>query len=242
MSNKNIILITGKPSSGKSTSLMNVTPETTAYINTDLKELPLRNANSFQDVSITDAKDLPAYITNIEEAEGVTLGVLDTLTFAMDMFETQYVTADNVRDSRAAWGDYAKFYKRFILNLKSGTKDYVIFAHEKDIFNEKEMSIETKIPVKGSVGATGVEADFSIILAAKRVSVNSLAGFENDMLNISEDEIEDGFKYVFQTRATKETVGEKMRSPMGLWSRKQLFIDNDVDAVLRHVKQFYSGE
>lgn len=242
MSNKNIILITGKPSSGKSTSLMNVEPSTTAYINTDLKELPLRNANAFQDVNITDAKDLNAYILNIEEAEGVTLGVLDTLTFAMDMFETQYVTADNVKDSRAAWGDYAKFYKRFIHTIKSGTKDYVIFAHEKDLYNEKEMTIETKIPVKGAVGATGVEADFSIILAAKRIPLTMLAGFENNMLNISETEIEDGFKYVFQTRVTKDTVGEKMRSPMALWSRKQLYIDNDVDAVLRHVKQYYTGE
>lgn len=104
------------------------------------------------------------------------------------------------------------------------------------------MTIETKIPVKGAVGATGVEADFSIILAAKRVSLTALTGFENSMLNISRDEEEDGFKYVFQTRATKETVGEKMRSPMGLWSRKHLFIDNDVDAVLRHVKQYYNGE
>ena len=69
-----------------------------------------------------------------------------------------------------------------------------------------------------------------------------LSGFENNMLNLSEDEKEDGYKYCFQTRATKDTVGEKMRSPMGLWTRKQLFIDNDVDAVLRHVKQYYSGE
>ncbi len=126
MSNKNIILITGKPSSGKSTSLMHVDAETTAYINTDLKELPLRNARHFQDVSITNAKDLIPYINNIEEAEGVKLGVLDTLTFAMDMFETQFVTADDVKDSRAAWGDYAKFYKRFILAMKSGSKDYVV--------------------------------------------------------------------------------------------------------------------
>ncbi len=239
MANKNIILITGKPSSGKSTSLRNVDASKTAYLNTDLKELPLRNANAFQEVSITNAKELPAYIANIEEATSVDLGVLDTLTFAMDMFETQYVTADTVKDSRAAWGDYAKFYKRFILALKGGTKDYIIFAHEKDLYNEKEMTIETKIPVKGAVGATGVEADFSIILAAKRIPLTMLKGFENDMLNITDEELEDGFKYVFQTRVTKDTVGEKMRSPMGLWARKQLYIDNDVDMVLRRVKNYY---
>lgn len=240
VANKNIILITGKPSSGKSTSLMHVDAESTAYLNTDLKELPLRNASKFQDAFITDIAELPAYIANIEQAETVKLGVLDTLTFAMDMYETQYVIPS--KDGRKAWGEYAQFYKNFIHALKSGTKDYVIFAHEKDLYNEKEMSIETKIPVKGAVGATGVEADFSIILAAKRIAISSLDGFDNSLLNISQDELEDGFKYVFQTRATKETVGEKMRSPMGLWTRKQLYIDNDVDAVLRHVKQYYNGE
>ena len=220
---------------------MNVDAASTAYLNTDLKELPLRNASQFQEAYITDANELPVYIENIEGSESVKLGVLDTLTFAMDMYETQYVTADGIKDGRAAWGNYAKFYKRFIHAIKAGTKDYVIFAHEKSIFNEKEMSIETKIPLKGSVGATGVEADFSIILAAKRVSLEKLKGFENNFLNISADEIEDGFKYVFQTRQTKETVGEKMRSPIGLWTRKQLYLDNDVAAVLRHVKEYYGS-
>lgn len=238
--NKNIILITGKPSSGKTTSLINVDATTTAYLNTDLKELPLRNANDFQDVFITDIAELPSYIAGVEEAEGTHLGVLDTLTFAMDMYESQYVI--NSKNTMQAWGEYAQFYKSFIHQIKSGTKDYVIFAHEKDIYNEKEMTIETKIPVKGAVGNTGVEADFSIILAAKRLPITMLTGFENELLNITEENIEDGFKYVLQTRATKDTVGEKMRSPMGLWTRKQLYIDNDVNAVMQHVKQYYNGE
>ena len=237
MANKNIILITGIPSSGKSTSLRNVNASTTAYLNTDLKELPLRNATDFQEAYITDAVDLLDYIEGIETAESVDLGCLDTLTFAMDMYETQYVITS--KDGRAAWGHYAQFYKKFIHAIKAGTKDYVIFAHEKSVFNEKEHSIETKIPVKGAVGNTGVEADFSIILAAKKVHIDKLKGFENEFLTINDDEKEDKFKYVFQTRPTAETVGEKMRAPLGLWDRKQLYIDNDVDAVLKHVKQYY---
>lgn len=70
---------------------MHVDASTTAYLNTDLKELPLRNAKDFQDAYITDAAELLGYIQNIEQAESVKLAVLDTLTFAMDMYETQYV-------------------------------------------------------------------------------------------------------------------------------------------------------
>lgn len=240
MSNKNIILITGKPSSGKSSSLRNIPdPSTVAYINTDLKELPLRNANQFQSVNITDAADIPDFILNVEEAKGVSMGVLDTLTFAMDMFESQYVLTST--NTQKAWGDYAQYYKKFIHNIKAGTKDYIIFAHEKDIYNESELVMETKVPVKGAVGARGVEADFTIILAAKKVPIKKLVGYENGLLSITDEEEEDGFKYVFQTRATKETVGEKMRSPMGLWTRSQLYIDNDVNMVLNHVKDYYEG-
>lgn len=240
-SNKNLILIVGKPSSGKTVSLRNVDAETTAYLNTDLKELPMRNANQFQEVSITDAKDLVPYIDNIEEAEGVQLGVLDTLTFAMEMFATQYVNAPHIKNTQKAWGDYASFYRNFIHAIKSGTKDYVIYAHTKDVLNESEMVMESKIPVSGQIGDRGVEADFSIILGAKRVPISKLDGWENDMLNITEDEEEDGYKYVFQTRATKDSVGDKMRSPMGLFSRKELYIDNCVEAVRRRVKEYYQG-
>ena len=239
--NKNIILIVGKPSSGKTVSLRNVDAATTAYLNTDLKELPLQNANDFQEVGITDAAELTAYIENIEEAEGVKLGVLDTLTFAMEMFATQYVTAPHIKNGQKAWGDYANYYRNFIHAIKSGTKDYVIFAHTKDVLNEGEMVMETKIPVSGQIGDRGVEADFSIILAAKRVSIKTLEGFENPLLNITEDEYEDGYKYVFQTRATKDAIGEKMRSPLGLWNRRALYIDNDINAVMKHVKSFYGN-
>lgn len=238
--NKNLILITGKPSSGKSTSLRNV-PEVTevAYINTDLKELPIRNANDFQTANITDAADILSCIEHIEAEDSLRMGVLDTLTFAMDMYESQYVLTST--NTQKAWGNYGQFYKEMIHAIKAGSKDYVVFAHEKDMLNESEMVMETKVPVKGAVGARGVEADFSIILAAKRIPIKKLEEFPNTLLNISPEEHEDGFKYVFQTRVTKDTVGEKMRSPMGLWSRKELYIDNDVDAVMRRVKDYYEG-
>ena len=33
--------------------------------------------------------------------------------------------------------------------------------------NDSEMVLETKVPVKGSVGHTGVEANFEVVLAKK---------------------------------------------------------------------------
>ena len=71
--------------------------------------------------------------------------------------------------------------------------------------------------------------------------IKKLEGFENDLLHITDEEREDGFKYVFVTRVTKESVGEKMRSAIGLWSRKELYIDNDLNQVFERLKQYYGS-
>jgi len=112
-------------------------------------------------------------------------------------------------------------------------------AHIKDVMNESEMILESKVPIKGSVGATGCEADFSIILGAKKVSTKALKGIENSMLTITEEEQEDGFKYVFQTRIDKDSIGEKIRSPVGLWNRSEKYIDNDLSKVFARVHEYY---
>ena len=71
--------------------------------------------------------------------------------------------------------------------------------------------------------------------------IKKLEGFENDLLHITDEEREDGFKYVFVTRVTKESIGEKMRSAIGLWSRKELYIDNDLNQVFERLKQYYGS-
>ena len=101
------------------------------------------------------------------------------------------------------------------------------------------MQMESKVPVKGSVGKTGVEADFTTILSTKQLPITKLEGIENDLLHITDEEREGGCKYVFCTRITKDTIGEKMRSAIGLWKRNELYIDNDLDQVFTRLKEYY---
>lgn len=236
--NKNIVLIMGKPNTGKSTSLMSLTNQNRmVYMNCDLKALPFRDT-FLKNVEVADAMDVLSYVTSIEQQEGVDGAVLDTLTFLMSMYERQYVaTATN---GQAAWGAYANFYKELIHAIKAGTKDYAIFAHADTTLNEQEMQYETRIPLKGSVAKTGVEADFTTILGTRRIPLKQLEGHANDLLHITDEEKEDGSKCVFVTRVTKETVGDKMRSAMGLWKRNELYIDNNLDHVFKRLKEYYA--
>ena len=236
--NKHIVLIMGKPNTGKSTSLMNLTnQERMVYLNTDLKDLPFKSRFA-KNVEVTDALNVLQYIADIERAPQIDGAVLDTITFLMNMYERQYVA--NAVNGQKAWGDYGNFYKEFIHAIKSGTKDYAILAHEDSFLNEQSMQMESRVPVKGSVGRIGVEADFTTILATKQMPVRKLEGIENDLLHITDAEREDGFKYVFVTRVTKESVGEKMRSAIGLWGRNELYIDNDLNQVFKRLREYYA--
>jgi hypothetical protein len=239
--NKNIVLVMGRPNTGKSTSLMKLkNQDRMAYLNCDLKELPFKSRFRVN-AEVADAYAVLDFIDEIEAEPSVEGGVLDTITFLMSMFERQYVAPlAGGKQGQAAWGEYANFYKNLVHKLKSGTKDYAILAHADTQLNEQSMSMETSVPIKGSVGKVGIEADFTTILSTKQMPLSKLAGFENDLLHITDEEKEDGFKYVFVTRITKDSVGEKMRSAMGLWDRKELYIDNDLNQVFDRLKKYYA--
>lgn len=228
----------GRPNTGKSTSLQKLkNQEKMAYLNADLKELPFKSRFAVN-AEIADAYDILNFIDEIENEPSIEGGVLDTITFLMSMFERQYVKG--AVNGQKAWGDYGDFYRNIVHKIKAGSKDYAILAHAATELNETSASYETSVPIKGAVGRTGAEADFTTIVSTKQIPIKKLEGFENNLLHITDEEKEDGFKFVFVTRITKDSVGEKMRSAMGLWDRKELYIDNDLNQVFDRLKKYYS--
>lgn len=69
--------------------------------------------------------------------------------------------------------------------------------------------------------------------------MRELKDYKNDLLHITEEDEMVGFKYVFQTKITKNTTGERIRSPMGLFDRSETFMDNDAQILLDHLQKFY---
>ena len=215
--------------------------ENIVYLNTDLKEVPFRHGFGRKLLNITQPEQVEWALDEIDESmSDVHTVCLDTITHLMAQFETQRVLTSS--NTQKAWGQYGAFYRSVVHKCKAMDKNIVIFTHEADKLNEKEMVLETKSPVKGAVGKIGVEADFSIILSAKRLPLSTVKPFEGPLLHITEENEEDGFKYVFVTRITKDSVGEKTRSPMGMWDRKERYIDNDLALVFRRLHEYYDVE
>lgn len=238
--NDQLVLISGKSGVGKSTSLMNIRDqERWLYLNTEAgKRLPFKN--NFDAKTITDPYQVHEgfdYATNdgAGQYDGI---IVDSLTFLMDMFETQYIVGS--ANTMAAWGAYQQFFKTLMQQkVPLFGKPVLIIAHTLDVLNEKAMEIETSVPIKGALKNQGVEAYFSTVVSPKKMTLKDLEPYASDLLHIEEDDEILGYKHVFQTRLTKTTVGERIRSPMGMFTREQSFIDPDAQLLLDHLKDFY---
>ena len=122
----------------------------------------------------------------------------------------------------------------------AGSSKRVIFtAHTSDTLNENEMTVETKVPVKGSLKNNGIESYFSVVIASKKVPLKVLKDYSNDLLTVTAEEEALGFKYVYQTRITKDTVNERLRGPLGLFTSKETYIDNNMQLVLDRLHEYY---
>jgi len=237
--NDHLVLLSGTSATGKSLSLRNIkNPEGVMYLNTEVgKKLPF--PSKFKEFTITDPMQIYEAFTKAEEMPEIHTIIVDSLTFLMDQYETQYVlTSDN---TMKAWGEYAQYFKILMINyVAKSTKDVIFTAHTLDVRNEKELTMDTLVKVKGSLMNNGIESWFSCVISTKKVPTNQLTEYkETPLRKITEMEEELGFKYVFQTQLTKKTVTDRIRSPLAMWERSETFIDNDVQLVLTRLDEYY---
>lgn len=78
------------------------------------------------------------------------------------------------------------------------------------------------------------------MVAAKKVSIKELEKYGSDLLTITDMERELGYKHVFQTQITKTTTGERIRSPMGMFTPAQTYMDNCAALLLKHLHDYYN--
>ena len=236
--NNILVLLCGKSATGKSASLQILKdPEGVMYLNCENnKKLPFRS--KFKEFTITDPTDVPDAIDSVQDNDKVHTIVIDSLTYLMDMFEsTKVLTSTN---TMKAWGQYAQFMKNMMAqNVANSNKNIIFIAHTSDIFNESEMVNETMVKVKGSLMNTGVESYFSTVIGCKKVPLKNLEAYKSDLLSYNDEEKLLEYKYVYQTKLTKDTVNERIRSPMRMWDTQETFIDNNLQHILDRLHEYY---
>ncbi len=233
-----LMLIEGLSASGKSLSLSHLrNPEKTIYLNCENKRLPFK-PGKLNCYNITDPHQVYEGIEYADKTANIDTVVIDTLDFLMNMYETNIVkTAAN---TQKAWGDYYTFFQQLMQGyVARSSKQFIFLAHAFTELDEEAMMKRTSMPIKGALAKVGAESFFTTIVMAKQVPLRIIANYQNPLLNVSEDDTERGVKYVFQTRMTKESAGEKIRSPQDMWTKAETYIDNNVQYVLDRLTDYY---
>lgn len=234
-----LVLITGESTTGKSMSLYGLKDDPgVMYLNCESgKRLPFKN--KFTSHTIIHPEQVYMAFDLAEEDDSIHTIVIDTLTYLMNMYESVCVLTSS--NTMKAWGDYAQFFKNLMQHyVAKSTKNVIILAHSHSVYDENTLAKQVSVPVKGSLAKEGIESYFSTVISTKKVLLKDLP--ENELLTVTEEDEERGIKYVFQTRITKDTLNERIRGPIGMWNKNELYIDNDLTHVLKRLHEYYDED
>lgn len=212
-----VICIAGESGTGKTTSMRNVDPKTTMYIDCDKKGLSWKGwKNSFNAENKNYLKtDFPQIalqalqkVNTDKSYAHIQLVVVDTINGLM--------VADEMRRSKEKgydkWQDLAQsIYDLIDYSLTMRDDVAIVFVAHTQTDHDDNGYMFTRIKTSGrKLDKITLESKFSTVLISKCV---------------------DG-RYLFETQANFSTA----KSPMGAFESKE--IDNDITAVISALKEF----
>jgi hypothetical protein len=208
------IIIVGKSGSGKSSSLRNLNPETTAVINTERKQLPFKGANKFLNAPVQSLNEFNAAMQKAMQSDKLNTIVIESFTSLIEMI---YREADIRFKGFDVWSFYNKEIDR-ILNMSKNTDKYMVFLAIDGAYESDGGIQERYVAVDGNRWKKRVEKEFVCCL------------FTDNYYG------EDGTAYRFRTQSNGS---DSAKSPMGMFER--LYIDNDLAQVIEKCEDYYNN-
>lgn len=209
-----VICIMGESGSGKTTSMRNLDPKTTFYIDADGKGLSWKGWRSQYSEKLgnykrtDDANVVRNYIRAIAEKKNWKVVVVDTINGLM--------VADEMRRSKEKGYDKWVDLAACVWDLVCGCYDYrddltIIFTAHTQTDHDEAGYMFTRIKTSGKkLDKIVLESKFTTVLLSKCV---------------------DG-KYLFETQAKNSTA----KSPLGAF--EEFEIENDITQVLKALEEY----
>ena len=205
------IFVCGSSGSGKSTSLRNLNPDSTIVINCERKALPFRGAAKF--TKQVQPANLAEFTLAFDRALCSEAGVIvvDSFTGVAE-FAYKDVIRFELEDTRSAWGRYKDTLHDILVKPKQPGKTVIILGVESTI-QDDNMRLIKIVDVQGSLKGK-VEKEFELVLWAQPQGEGV---------------------YRFLTNSDGRCTA---KSPMAMFDT--LLIDNDIDAVLTAIDNYYT--
>ena len=213
-----IIGIMGESGAGKTTSMRNLDPKTTYYIDCDKKGLSWKGWKSQYNAENRNYKCTDAQSEVLKIMEGINAKCPSIKTIIVDTLNGIMV-ADEMRRSKEKgydkWMDLAvSVYGIIDFALTMREDITVIFVCHSQTIRDDSGFMFTSIKTNGQkLQKIGLETKFPIVLHAKCIDGN----------------------YVFETQANFSTA----KTPMGMFTEKT--IPNDIAEVLKAVEEYENG-
>ena len=207
------IIVVGKSGSGKSSSLRNLNPETTAVLNIERKQLPFKGAMKFKNVGIPDLNTFNAAFKKAVESDEIKTIVIESFTSLVEMI---YREADIRFKGFDVWSFYNKEIDR-ILNMSKNTDKHIIYLAIDGAYDSEDGVQERFVAVDGNRWKKRVEKEFVVCLFT-----------DNHYAN-------DQTSYRFRTQSQGK---DSAKSPMDMFDN--LYIDNDLAQVIEKCEEYYN--
>ena len=209
------VIIVGPSGSGKSSSMRNLDPKSTAVINTERKQLPFKNANEFMNVPVNSVSEFHTALDKAMSSDKIKTIVIESFT---SLIEIIFREADIRYKGFDVWSYYNKEIDKILDKSKNSNK-YIIFTAIDGVYDGDNGVEERFVAVDGNRWKKRVEKEFVICL------------FTDNQI------VDEGVKYRLRTTTTGR---DSAKSPMGMFD--SLHIDNDLSIVMSACENYYEQE
>ena len=206
------IIITGPSGSGKSSSMRNLDPKTTAVINTERKQLQFKNAKEFMNVPVKSVSEFHSALDKAMSSDKVSTIIIESFT---SLIEIIFREADIRYKGFDVWSYYNKEIDKILDKSKNSDK-YVIFTAIDGVYDGDNGVEERYVAVDGNRWKKRVEKEFVVCLFTDTRKTD------------------DGVIYRFRTNTTGR---DSAKSPMGMF--EDLHIDNCLKEVISKCEEYY---
>lgn len=227
-----LIAVVGEAGSGKSTSLRNLNPETTFIINVAGKNLPIRGFRSkYKPLTQNPDKSFNGNLfttANVEKIAQV-MNIVNNLKHikALVIDDAQYIMSFEAMDKASEKG-YEKF-TRMASNFYSVLRNAMNMRDDlKVILLQHSENAGDPLNPRMKIKTIGKMID----------SMITLEGLFTYVLFTSQDTDEEGnIRYRFITNSDGSNTA---KTPMGCF--ESLYIDNDLDYVIKAIDEYNNGQ